>query len=68
MKITILTFGSRGDVQPFLPLSLGLMARGHSVKLAAPQRFQDLVEGYGIQFGPMAGDAEELSGRLNDSG
>ena len=68
MKITILTFGSRGDVQPFLPLSLGLMARGHSVNLAAPQKFKELVEGYGIQFVPLAGDPEELSRRLNDSG
>jgi sterol 3beta-glucosyltransferase len=44
MKITILTYGSRGDVQPFLPLSLGLISNGHSVKLAAPARFKDLVE------------------------
>ena len=27
MKITILTYGSRGDVQPFLPLSQGLLPR-----------------------------------------
>jgi sterol 3beta-glucosyltransferase len=68
MKITILTFGSRGDVQPFLPLSVGLMAKGHSVKLAAPRKFKELVEGYGIQFFPLVGDPEELSRRLNDSG
>lgn len=68
MNITILTYGSRGDVQPFLPLSLGLMARGHSVKLAAPHRFKDLVEGHGIRFAPLAGDPEELSRKLNDAG
>jgi len=68
MNITILTYGSRGDVQPFLPLSLGLMARGHSVKLAAPSRFKELVEGYGIQFVPLAGEPEDLSRRLNDAG
>ncbi|MBK9923721.1 MAG: glycosyltransferase family 1 protein [Anaerolineales bacterium] len=68
MNITILTYGSRGDVQPFLPLSLGLMARGHVVKLAAPARFKDLVEGYGIRFVPLAGDPEDLSRRLNDAG
>ena len=68
MNITILTYGSRGDVQPFLPLSLGLMARGHSVKLAAPSRFKELVEGYGIRFVPLAGDPEDLSRRLNDAG
>ena len=68
MNITILTYGSRGDVQPFLPLSLGLLKRGHFVKLAAPGRFKDLVEGYGISFFPLAGDPEELSRRLNDAG
>jgi sterol 3beta-glucosyltransferase len=68
MNITILTYGSRGDVQPFLPLSLGLMARGHHVKLAAPSRFKNLVEGYGIHFVPLAGEPEELSRRLNNAG
>jgi sterol 3beta-glucosyltransferase len=68
MNITILTYGSRGDVQPFLPLSVGLMARGHSVKLAAPSRFKGLVEDYGIQFVPLAGDPEDLSRRFNDAG
>jgi len=68
MNITILTFGSRGDVQPFLPLSLGLMSRGHNVILAAPVRFKSLVEEHGITFFPLAGDPEELSRRLNDAG
>jgi sterol 3beta-glucosyltransferase len=68
MNITILTFGSRGDVQPFLPLSLGLMSRGHQVILAAPARFKSLVEEQGITFFPLAGDPEELSRSLNEAG
>ncbi len=68
MNITILTYGSRGDVQPFLPLSRGLIDRGHQVILAAPLRFKKLVEEHGITFAPLAGDPEELSRRLNDSG
>jgi len=68
MRITILTYGSRGDVQPFLPLSLGLMAKGHSVKLAAPSRFKRLVEECGIQFVPLVGDPEDLSRLFNDAG
>lgn len=68
MNITILTFGSRGDVQPFLPLSLGLMSRGHNVILAAPTRFKSFVEEHGITFFPLAGDPDELSRRLNDAG
>ncbi|MBI2331317.1 MAG: glycosyltransferase family 1 protein [Chloroflexi bacterium] len=68
MNITILTFGSRGDVQPFFPLSLGLMSRGHNVILAAPARFKNLVEEHDITFFPLAGDPEELSRRMNEAG
>ena len=68
MNITILTYGSRGDVQPFLPLSVGLMNHGHKVTLAAPARFKNLVEEYQINFVPLAGDIEDLSRKLNDSG
>ncbi len=68
MKITILTYGSRGDIQPFLPLSRGLIDRGHQVTLAAPLRFKNLVEEHGITFAPLAGDPEELSRRLNEAG
>ncbi|MDQ2691313.1 MAG: glycosyltransferase, partial [Chloroflexota bacterium] len=68
MKITILTYGSRGDVQPFLPLALRLMENNHSVKLAAPVPFRDLIQKYGIDYVPLAGDPEALSRRLNDAG
>ncbi|HCB00783.1 MAG TPA: glycosyltransferase, partial [Anaerolineae bacterium] len=68
MNITILTYGSRGDVQPFVPLSVGLMNRGHNVTLAAPARFKNLVEENKIIFVPLAGDIEDLSRKLNDSG
>jgi len=67
MKIAILTYGSRGDVQPFLPLSVKLISRGHSVKLAAPSRFKDLVEGYGIEFVPLPGDPSTAILRINDA-
>src|SRR5215211_5008134 len=68
MKITILTYGSRDDVQPFLPLSLRLIEEGHSVKLAAPARFQSLVQEQGIDFVALSGDPEDLSRRLNNAG
>lgn len=68
MNITILTYGSRGDVQPFLPLSVGLMNHGHMVTMAAPARFKNLIEEHKINFIPFAGDVEELSRKLNDSG
>lgn len=68
MKITILSYGSRGDVQPFVALARGLQMRGHEIKLAAPHRFADFVGAHGISFVPLAGDPEEISRRINDAG
>jgi sterol 3beta-glucosyltransferase len=68
LKITILTFGSRGDVQPFLALALGLQRAGQEVKLAAPHRFEAFVDSHGVPFVPLAGDPEVISMRLNDAG
>lgn len=66
MKIAILTYGSRGDVQPYLALALGLQKAGHSVCLAAPHRFADLAAQYCIPFAPLPGDPEILSAFMND--
>ncbi len=67
MRITLLTFGSRGDVQPFIALAAGLQQAGHQPLLAAPAHFASLVGEYGIPFAPLPGDPEELSLRLNDA-
>ncbi len=67
MRITILTYGSRGDVQPFVALALGLQKAGHSVHLAAPHRFTGFAAQHGIPFVPLAGDPEEISLRINDA-
>jgi sterol 3beta-glucosyltransferase len=68
MRITLLTYGSRGDVQPFLALALGLKKAGHTPTLAAPHRFADFVGRYGIRFSPLPGDPEVISARFNDAG
>lgn len=60
MHFCLVTYGSRGDVQPFIYLALGLKDRGHRVTLAAPENFKQLVEGYQIDFYPLFGDTEEL--------
>ncbi|MBS1525952.1 MAG: glycosyltransferase family 1 protein [Bacteroidetes bacterium] len=59
MNIGIFTYGTRGDVQPYIALALGLMARGHCVTIAAPENFADLIDGFGIPFHPLYGNAEE---------
>ncbi len=53
MQITILTVGSRGDVQPFIALGLGLQQAGHTVQLATHSPFQAMVHSYGLEFAPI---------------
>lgn len=57
LHITILTAGSRGDVQPYLALATGLMAAGHQVRLAANSNFAALAEEYGLEFAPIEVDS-----------
>ncbi|KAH3674740.1 hypothetical protein WICPIJ_009472 [Wickerhamomyces pijperi] len=59
-KFTCLTIGSRGDVQPYIALAKGLMAEGHSVRIATHSEFKDWVEEHGIEFKEIAGSPTEL--------
>lgn len=60
MRIVIVTIGTRGDVQPYLALALGLKAAGHHVTLCTHDIFKDFVEGFGIPFAPLAGDIRAM--------
>ena len=60
-KITILTYGSRGDVQPMAALGAGLVKACHEVTLAAPGRFKDLAARHGMDFAPLSGDPAALA-------
>ncbi|MFQ6550448.1 glycosyltransferase [Aestuariibius sp. 2305UL40-4] len=53
MNILVLTYGTRGDVQPFVALSRGLQQGGHAVTLASAKRFQALVQAHGVAFEPL---------------
>ena len=50
MNVTILTIGSRGDVQPFLALGIGLKDAGHEVTFATGQGFEEFASGRGLRF------------------
>lgn len=59
-RITILALGSRGDVQPFVPLGRALVRAGHQVRVATFSAFAPLIQGAGLEFAPLPGDAEAL--------
>ncbi|GAA6009840.1 hypothetical protein JCM11491_000834 [Sporobolomyces phaffii] len=60
LRITCLTIGSRGDVQPYIALCKGLMAQGHKCKIASHGEYRKWVEGHGIEFSAVGGDPAEL--------
>lgn len=59
MRIVILAIGSRGDVQPYVALGLGLRRAGHRVRLATHAVFRDFVVGRGLEFFPLEGNPRE---------
>lgn len=66
-RIVILTYGSRGDVEPFVALGIGLRNAGHAVRLAGPAPFAPFVEAYGLEFDPIEGNPDELVQAFADS-
>ncbi|PGH36102.1 sterol 3beta-glucosyltransferase [[Emmonsia] crescens] len=60
LRITCLTIGSRGDVQPYIALCKGLIAEGHIPKIATHREFEPWIRKHGIDFAPVEGDPAEL--------
>jgi UDP:flavonoid glycosyltransferase YjiC (YdhE family) len=56
MRVTIQTLGTRGDIQLYIALALGLLERGHEVQIAAPVQFASMISGRGIAFAPLPGE------------
>lgn len=57
-RIVITTWGSFGDVNPYLALGLGLRERGHDVVLCMPPYYEPVIRGAGLGFAPGAPDAD----------
>lgn len=53
MRISIQTYGTRGDVQPYIALALELIRRRHVVQLAGPLRYASLARLHGVVYSPM---------------
>jgi len=66
MKISILTYGSQGDVAPFLSLAQGFFRAGHTVRFAGPEHFKSLLKNPEIEFFGFPGDPQQLVQDLVD--
>ncbi|KAL6709290.1 hypothetical protein ACN47E_001697 [Coniothyrium glycines] len=62
LHIAIHICGSRGDVQPFIPIAKLLQAspHNHRVRICTHPAFKDFVESNGLEFFSIGGDPEAL--------
>lgn len=68
MRIRLIAVGSTGDVQPMTVLGKALKARGHEVSLAAFEALRAHVEGAGLDYFRLPGDAERYIGSIIQPG
>ena len=64
-RIVLCTFGSLGDLHPYLALGAGLRARGHRPAIATSGFYRERVEAEGLDFIPIRPDLGEV-GNIED--
>jgi rhamnosyltransferase subunit B len=64
MRIVFSTYGTFGDVNPLIALSLELKRRGHRPVLAVPEMFRPKIEPLGIGFAPVRPEQDPNDTRL----
>ena len=60
MHIGIISNGTRGDMQPYIPIAKALKALGHEVTMASNEEHAALVESHGVPFRPICVNFREL--------
>jgi UDP:flavonoid glycosyltransferase YjiC (YdhE family) len=60
MRIALIGYGTRGDVQPSLILADALRAGGYDVRLVAPRNMASWIERAAIPFAPLPLDTQQL--------
>jgi sterol 3beta-glucosyltransferase len=66
MKVLISTFGTHGDVQPFLALGQRLRDAGHTVAVCTSTSYCPLIEDIGLEYAPMSNTMLDLTRALLD--
>ena len=68
MKIAITTVGTRGDLQPYIALGLGLKKSGHEVLVVSSKNEESFVRNYGLDFYALDVDIQKImeSGDLQE--
>jgi len=59
MRIIISTFGSFGDIHPYMSLALELQSRGHEPVLATMEYYREKIQDAGLSFAPVRPNVQE---------
>lgn len=68
MQICIVAVDTRGGIQPYAALALGLMRVGHGVRVVAPEDFTDWLTGMGLDAVPLTGRMDEAARAAAEAG
>ncbi|KIK07950.1 glycosyltransferase family 1 protein [Laccaria amethystina LaAM-08-1] len=60
LHFVCLTIGSRGDVQPYIALGLGLRKEGHRVTIVTHEEYREWIVGFGLGHRTAGGDPGAL--------
>ena len=60
-RIVLTTFGSLGDLHPYIALALGLQARGHEAIIATTRHYRQRIEARGIGYRTVRPDGPDLN-------
>jgi len=60
-RIVLATFGSLGDLHPYLAVALALQMRGHEAIIATSAVYREKVEALGLGFRPVRPDAPDFA-------
>lgn len=50
MRALIYTFGTRGDIEPFVALALALRRRGHQAAICTAEGYRTMIESAGVDY------------------
>jgi UDP:flavonoid glycosyltransferase YjiC (YdhE family) len=62
-RIVLNTFGSFGDLHPYLAIAIELRKRGHAALIATSEAYRAKVEAEGVEFAPVRPDVGALLDR-----
>ena len=60
MRVTAVAVGTRGDVNPLVELGMEMKKRGHEFRILTHEKFRLLIEGKGVTYLHLDGDADHV--------